>query len=61
MGDFDLVGLEVFFTAFEKINAGLGFSLRCIRIASSLLMRSFVWFLTISLSLLKIGQFLEKA
>ena len=32
-GDFDVVGLEVFSTAFEKKNSGFGVSLRIFRIA----------------------------
>ena len=42
-GDFDVVRLEEFFTAFEKINSRLGFSLRSFRMACSLGSRCFVW------------------
>ena len=59
--DFDVVELQIFFTAFVKINSGFGFSLRSFRMARALGMRSLVWILTASASLLNIGQFLENA
>ena len=43
VGDFDVVGLEVFFTAFEKINSGFQCSLRSFCIDCSLDMGSFAW------------------
>ena len=61
MGDFDLFGLEVFFTAFEKINFGFGSGLRSVRMAYSLGMHSSVWMYMIFVSLLNFGRFLEKA
>ena len=61
VGDFNVVGLEVLSTAFKKINSGFGFSLKSFRMACSLGTRSFVWFWTISVSLLNFGQFLENA
>ena len=54
VGSFDLVGKDVFFTAFEKYTSGFFFSLRSFRTACSLGMRYFV-------SLLNSGQFLENA
>ena len=60
VGDFVLVGLEIFFTAYEKINSGFGFSLRSFCMACSLGMRSFAWIWMISVSPLNIGHFLEK-
>ena len=59
--DLDVVGLEVFLTAFEKINSGFGFSLRSFCKAFSLDMSSFVWIWAIFVSILIIGQFLENA
>ena len=61
IGDFALVGLGVFFTAFEKITSGFGFSLRSFRSACNLGMRSFVWIWMISVSLSDIGQLFENA
>ena len=61
VGNFDVVGLEVFFTAFEKIISRFGFSLRSFRMSFSLVMRSFVWIWTISSSPLNIGQFFKNA
>ena len=61
VGDFDLVGFKVFFTAFEKINSGFGFSLKSFHIACSLDIRYFVWIWIFSVSLLNSGQFNEKA
>ena len=61
VGDLDLVGFNVFFTAFEKINLGFGFSLRSFLITCSLGMRSFVWFWMISVSIPSFGQFPERA
>ena len=60
VGDFNVVVLEVFFTAFENINSGFGFSLKSFRMACSLGMCSFVGIWTISV-LLNVGQFLENA
>ena len=48
VGDFDPVGLKVFFTAIEKINSVFGFSLRSFRKACSLSMHSVVWICRIS-------------
>ena len=56
-----MVVLKVFFTVFEKINLGFGFSLRCFRMACTLGMRSLVWIWTISVSLLNLPHFLENA
>ena len=61
VGDFYLVGLEVLFTAFEKINSGFEFSLRSFRMAYSLGRLPFVWIWMISVSLFNISQFLENA
>ena len=57
--DFDLLGLDAFFTAFEKINSGFGFSLRSFRMACSLGKRYFNWIWMISVFLLNIRQFCE--
>ena len=59
VGDFAAVGIEMFFTAFEKINLCFGFSLKSFRTACSLGMRSFVWISTISIYILNIRQLLE--
>ena len=48
------------FTAFQKINSGIGIILRSFRMAYSLGMRSFVWIGMISVSLLIFGHLLEK-
>ena len=60
-GDFDIVRLEVFFTAFEKIISGIGFSLGSFCMACSLGIRSFVWIWTITVYFFNIRQFLENA
>ena len=54
-----MVVLKVFFTVFEKINLGFGFSLRSLLMVFSLGMRSFVCIWISSVSLLNIGQFFE--
>ena len=59
--DFEIVGLEVFFIAFEKINSGLRFSVRSFHMACSLGVRYFVWNWMISVSLLNFWLLLEKA
>ena len=41
-GDLDLVRLEVFFTAFEKINSGFGFGVRNFPMACGLDIRYFI-------------------
>ena len=61
IGDFDVVGLEVFFIAFEKTNSWFRFSLRSFRLACSLGLGSFFSFWMISVFLLQIGQLLENA
>ena len=58
VGDYDVAGFKVFFTAFEKINSGFRFSLRSFRMVCRLGMRSFVLIWTIFFN---IGQFLENA
>ena len=40
--EFDVVGLEVLFTAFEKISSRIGFSLRIFPMDRSLGLRSFL-------------------
>ena len=52
VGDIDVDGIGVFFTAFEKINSGFGFSLRSFCMECSLGVSFFVWILMISVSLL---------